>query len=131
MVDLTGLASVVLGGVTLHNALQYVVKRVTAPVVKLANDVATGNVQALEHDAKGVRDFMETHLPGPTKAVEEEAAALKAAALAEVDAARHAAAEELRRLAEGVEKAAGVPGTAPVSSGPTAILPAPQAPSVG
>jgi hypothetical protein len=119
------------GGVTLHNALQYVVKRFTAPVTKLAADVESGNVKSLEHDAKGVVDFVQTHDPALAKAVESEAAKLKAEALAEVEKARHAAADELRKLAESVEKASGATAPVVAPAAPVAVpvaVPAPVQP---
>lgn len=119
--DLLGLT---LGGVSLHNALQYVVRRVTAPVTKVAADIESGNVQALKHDAAGVVDFVQTHDPALAKAVEAKYAEVKASVEDEVARARHAAAEELRKLAESVEKATGV-----VEAAPTAV--APQAPVQG
>lgn len=124
MVNLTGLASVVFGGVTLHNALQYAVRRVTAPINKVAADVESGNVKALQHDAAGVVDFVETHDPALAKAVEAKYAEVKASAEDEVAKLRHAAAEELRKLAESVENAAHV---APATPAPEA----PQAPAQG
>jgi hypothetical protein len=124
----TDLMSATLGGVTLHNALQYVVRRVTAPVVAhvqaVAADVESGNAKALKHDAHGVVDFVETHDPELAKAIESKYAAIKSDVEAEVAKARHSAAEELRRLAESVEKATGAPAPAPVPV-------APQAPTQG
>ena len=119
------LLGLTLGGVSLHNALQYVVRRLTAPVAakvsQVAADVESGNVQALKHDAAGIVDFVETHDPALAKAVEAKYAEVKASAEDEVAKLRHAAAEELRKLAESVEKVAHVSedASAPV---------APQAP---
>lgn len=124
MVNLSGLASVVVGGVTLHNVMQYAVRRVTAPITKVAADVESGNVTALRHDAGGIVDYVETHDPALAKAVEAKYAEVKASAEAEVARARHAAAEELRRLAESVEKASHVADATPTPE-------APQAPSQG
>jgi len=124
MVNLSGLASVVFGGVTLHNVLQYVVRRVTAPLTKVAADVESGNVKALKHDAKGFVDLVETHDPELAKAVESKYLAVKSDIEDRVAEARHAAAEELRRLAENVEKAAHVD---PATPAPVA----PQAPAQG
>jgi hypothetical protein len=119
--DLLGL---VFGGVTLHNALQYVLKRVTAPVVsaaqKVAADVESGNAKALKHDAHGVVDFVETHDPELAKAIESKYAAIKSDVEAEVAKARHSAAEELRKLAESVEKATGASAPAPAPVAPQA-----------
>ena len=128
MTFFTSLMSATLGGVTLHNVLQFVVRRATAPVTakvnQLAADVETGDLKSLKHDAHGVIDFVETHDPELTKAIESKYAAVKSAVEDEVAKARHAAAEELRRLAESVEKASGVPeAVAPVA--------APQAPVQG
>lgn len=128
MSNFTDLASVVVGGVSLHNALQYVVRRlkapVTAKVTQLASDIESGDLKSLKHDTKGVVDFVETHDPELAKAVESKLLAVKSAVEDEVAKARHAAAEELRKLAESVEKASGVPeAVAPVV--------APQAPSQG
>lgn len=119
--DLLGLT---LGGVTLHNALQVAVRRFASGVTKVAADVESGNVKALAHDAAGVVDFVQAHDPALAKAVEDKVDALKASAEAEVAKARHAAAEELRKLAESVEKAAGVPADAKTAEGA-------QAPSQG
>lgn len=112
--DLMGLT---LGGVSLHNVLQYAVRKLTAPVAKVAADVESGNVQALKHDAAGVVDFVETHDPALAKAVEAKYAEVKASAEDEVAKLRHAAAEELRKLAESVEKAAGVPADSGAAEG--------------
>lgn len=120
----SSLLGLTLGGVSLHNALQYVVRRVTAPVAKVAADVESGKVAALKHDAAGIVDFVETHDPALAKAVEAKYAEVKASAEDEVAKLRHAAAEELRKLAESVEKVAGVPtATSPAE--------APQAPVQG
>jgi hypothetical protein len=125
---LTDLLSATLGGVTLHNVLQYGVRKLTAPAVgkvkSVAADVESGNVKSLEHDAKGVVDFVETHDPALAKAVEEKYDALKASAEGEVAKLRHAAADELRKLAESVEKVSGV-------AEPAAAPAAPQAPAQG
>ena len=116
--NLTNLLSVTLGGVTLHNVLQYGVRRLTAGLNRVAADVESGNVKALEHDAAGVVDFVETHDPSLAKAVEAKYADVKASAEAEVAKLRHDAEEELRKLAESVEKAAGVPAVQPSVEAP-------------
>src|SRR5206468_1249436 len=106
------------------NILQIGVDRLAASLTKVAADVDSGNVQALKHDAKGVVHFVQTHDPALAKAVEAKYAEVKASAEDEVAKLRHAAAEELRKLAESVEKAAGVPADA-------GLVEAPQAPLQG
>jgi hypothetical protein len=118
------LMSATLGGVSLHNLLQIGVNRLAAGVNKVASDIESGNVAELKHDAAGVVDFVQTHDPALAKAVEAKYDALKASAEAEVAKARHAAADELRKLAESVEKATGVVPDASASA-------APQAPTQG
>jgi hypothetical protein len=114
------LMSAAVGGVSLHNLLQVGVNRLAAGVNKVAADVESGNVKGLVHDAAGVVDFVQTHDPALAKAVEAKYDAVKASAEAEIVKARHAAAEELRKLAESVEKATGVVPDASASAAPQA-----------
>lgn len=106
-VSFSELLTVATSSVALHNALRFVATKATTAATKVANDVESGDVRALVHDAGSVLDFVETHDPALAKAAEAEYDKLKSAAVAEVDALRHAAAEEIRKLAAAVEKAAG------------------------
>lgn len=104
------LLALVGSGVTLHNGLQYLATRLTA----VATAVDSGNVKALTHDVTGAVDFVETHDPAVAKRAEIEVEDLKAAAAADIAAARHGAAEEIRQLAELIEKTAtAVPAASP------------------
>lgn len=111
-VSFADLLALVGSGVTLHNALQLLVSKLTA----VAAAVESGDVKALAHDAKGVIDFVQTHDPALAKSVENEAAKIRDEALAEVEKARHAAAETLRQLAADVEKAASAVPAPPVNA---------------
>jgi hypothetical protein len=118
------LLGLTLGGVSLHNVLRAVGTVAVSKLTKVAADVESGNVTELKHDAAGIVDFVQTHDPALAKAVEAKYEDAKAKAEDEVAKLRHAAAEELRKLAESVEKVAGVPA-------PTDVPAAPQAPVQG
>lgn len=109
------LLTLVLSGVTVHNGLQLLVAKMTA----VATAVDQGDVKALAHDAHGVVDWVETHDPALAKTVENDVEKLKAEAADEIARARHAAAEEIRRLAAAVESAATALPAAPVEPTPT------------
>jgi MinD-like ATPase involved in chromosome partitioning or flagellar assembly len=114
LVSFSDLMALVLSGVTVHNALRFLATKLTA----VATAVETGDVKTLVHDAKGVADWVQTHDPALAKAVESEYDKLKSAAEADVAAARHAAAEEIRKLATAVEKAAVAAPEAPQPASP-------------
>ncbi|TQF03941.1 hypothetical protein E6W39_19005 [Kitasatospora acidiphila] len=116
--NLVDLLTVALASVLAHNGLQVLVSKLTA----VATAVDQGDVKTLAHDAHGVVDWVETHDPALAKSVEAEAAQLRAAAVDEIERARHAAAEEIRKLAAAVESAATALPATPVD--PPAAPPA-------
>jgi CRISPR/Cas system CMR-associated protein Cmr5 small subunit len=113
------LLSVVLSGVVAHNGLQLVVTKLT----QVATAVDQGDVRSLTHDAHGVADYVATHDPALAKAVGSEVDKLKKSAEDEINAAKHAAATEIRKLAsalEGIE----APAVAPAEPAPAPTAPA-------
>lgn len=117
MMNFDDLLGLTVGGVTLHNVLRAVGTIVAGKLTKVAGDVESGNVKALEHDAAGVVNFVEDHVPAAAKAVTEA----KAKAEALVADARKSAADELRKLAEKVESATGADAPADAATAaPTA-----------
>lgn len=97
--NLTDLTALTAGGVTLHNVLRYLGTVASAKVTRVATDVEAGNVTDLKHQAAGVVDFVETHVPAVAKTVDE----LKSEADAKINAAKTSAADTLRKLAADIE----------------------------
>jgi DNA repair ATPase RecN len=108
--DLIGLVT---SGVTLHNILRFAATKLSA----VAKEVESGSVPELVKEAETALAFAKEHDPKLVNAVETEAAKLKDEALAEINKARHAAAEVLRNLAADVERLAGAE-PAPVVTDP-------------
>lgn len=98
--DLIGLVT---SGVTLHNVLRFFAAKLSA----VAKEVESGSVPELVKEGEAALSFVKEHDPKLVAAVESEAAKLKDEALAEIERARHAAAEVLRNLAADVERLAG------------------------